>query len=185
MNATEESTLLIKARISSDSFDTSLSGPVVQSTWVNIEARKELYNAIVGGNIQHGLTVIKQHFPTLLPAHIQYKLHCQQFIETVRSSASMEAIEYAHMHLVTDEKQQWAQLIEIAPLIAYTNPQQSGVKHLLAFERRIQLADEVNQTILAQFGIPKETSLERVMKQMALVREELEKNACKEQKMTV
>ncbi|KAF7728554.1 hypothetical protein EC973_005958 [Apophysomyces ossiformis] len=96
----------------------------------------------------------------------------------------MEAIEYAHMHLVTDQKQHRAEMIEIAPLIAYADPHQSNVKHLLAPERRQQLADEVNQEILARFGIARESSMERIMKQMAVVREEKDKTD-KEQKMTV
>lgn len=131
----------------------------------------ELYDAITKGDIARAFELIEQHFPALAshdaqisssvepmaleypvdPSHMQYivfKLRCQQFIEIVRSSNGVDAIQFARKHLQWGHKEYPEMAQEVSSLIAYNDPANSDCGHLLSQERRQQLADEVNAVVL-------------------------------------
>ncbi|KAI8147645.1 CTLH/CRA C-terminal to lish motif domain-containing protein [Fennellomyces sp. T-0311] len=159
--------------------------------WALLDARKDLYDAILNGDIPRAFDVINQHFPALAMhengmetecngdvPHLQYilfKLRCQQFIEIVRSSNEVEAIRFAQTHLRPQHKEFQELTNEVASLIAYRDPLNSNSSHLLSQERRLQLADEVNNIVLSLSNLRHETSLERIYKQGELVEGELAK----------
>ncbi|KAI9493760.1 CTLH/CRA C-terminal to lish motif domain-containing protein [Zychaea mexicana] len=171
-------------------------------TWALLDARKDLYDAILSGNIPRAFDVIKQHFPTLAMHDPQYpqqeqrtesmtvdhenqsmsqlqyilfKLRCQQFVEIVRSSDEVEAIRFAQTHLRPNNKEFQDLTNEVASLIAYRDPHNSKSSHLLSQERRLQLADEVNTVVLSLSNLRNESSFERLYKQNELIESELAK----------
>ncbi|KAI9264280.1 CTLH/CRA C-terminal to lish motif domain-containing protein [Phascolomyces articulosus] len=147
-------------------------------TWALLDARKDLYDAILSGDIPRAFDVINQHFPTLAMhdpqrvsqqqhnpdsmalenevqqqnvSHLQrilFKLRCQQFVEIIRSSKEVDAIRFAQTHLRQQHKEFQELTNEVASLIAYPDPQNSKSGYLLSQERRLQLADEVNNVVL-------------------------------------
>lgn len=135
----------------------------------------ELYDAIVQGNIPQAFDLIYRHFPSLAaqdpnapptpeprviehnssidPSHLRYilfKLRCQQFIEIIRSSDSVQAIEFAKMYLRPQHKDHQHLRDEVSVLIAYSSPEESNYRHLLSQERRQELADQVNTVVLGK-----------------------------------
>ena len=137
----------------------------------------DLYDAILNGNIPQAFTLIHRHFPALaaydtqdpmkleieqqnnhsIDTDLQYiifKLRCQQFIEIVRTSNEMEAIQFAQTHLKPMHKDYHDLTKQVASLIAYPNPHNdASCSHLLSQERRRQLADEVNKVVLGNIYI--------------------------------
>ncbi|KAG2222663.1 hypothetical protein INT45_013477 [Circinella minor] len=167
-------------------------------SWALLDARKELYDAILGGDIPRAFDVINQHFPTLAMhdpqqsrpesmtigndnqnvsqlQRILFKLRCQQFIEIIRSSPEVEAIRFAQTHLRPQHKEFQELTNEVACLIAYPDPHNSNSSHLLSQERRLQLADELNTIVLSLSNLRNESSLERLYKQNNVVESELAK----------
>ncbi|KAI7853226.1 CTLH/CRA C-terminal to lish motif domain-containing protein [Circinella umbellata] len=167
-------------------------------SWTLLDARKELYDAILGGDIPRAFDVINQHFPTLAMhdpqqsrpesmtvgndnqnvsqlQRILFKLRCQQFIEIIRSSTEVEAIRFAQTHLRPQHKEFQELTNEVASLIAYPDPHNSNSSHLLSQERRLQLADELNTIVLSLSNLRNESSLERLYKQNNVVETELAK----------
>lgn len=131
----------------------------------------DLYDAILNGNIPQAFTLIHRHFPALaaydtqdpmkleieqqkkIDTDLQYiifKLRCQQFIEIVRTSSEIEAIQFAQAHLKPMHKDYRDLTNEVASLIAYPDPHNASCSHLLSQERRRQLADEVNKVVLGK-----------------------------------
>ncbi|KAL1934922.1 hypothetical protein VTP01DRAFT_4062 [Rhizomucor pusillus] len=166
--------------------------------WSLLDARKQLYDAIVQGNIPQAFDLIYRHFPSLAaqdpnapptpeprviehnssidPSHLRYilfKLRCQQFIEIIRSSDSVQAIEFAKMYLRPQHKDHQHLRDEVSVLIAYSSPEESNYRHLLNQERRQELADQVNTVVLALSNLKCETALEKIQKQITLVQKEL------------
>lgn len=132
-----------------------------------------MYDAILNGNIPQAFTLIHRHFPALaaydtqdpmkleieqqsnqhIDTDLQYiifKLRCQQFIEIVRTSSEIEAIQFAQTHLKPMHKDYRDLTNEVASLIAYPDPHNASCSHLLSQERRRQLADEVNKVVLGK-----------------------------------
>ncbi|ORZ09305.1 CTLH/CRA C-terminal to lish motif domain-domain-containing protein [Absidia repens] len=167
-----------------------------EQAWLILDARKDIYEAIERGDIPTAFDLIQRRFPGLLQ-HISnrndvvnvdgltenekiwadrvvFKLKCQQFIETVRSSNEVEAIRYAQQNLWPMNEYYQDMITEVAPLIVYTNPEQSSQAYLLSQDCRRQLADEVNDIILAYCKMPKQTAMEMLQKQYQVVQQELQ-----------
>ena len=131
--------------------------------------------AIECGDIPQAFALMEQHFPVfaalddmpnghsppkdpqLAQLHmVLFKLKCQRFIEIIRSStptSSMEALRYAQTYLKPNHGIFKDKVNEVTALIAYADPHQSHSKHLLAQERRDQLAVEVNHVLLGTVNI--------------------------------
>ncbi|KAI8988289.1 CTLH/CRA C-terminal to lish motif domain-containing protein [Mycotypha africana] len=163
-------------------------------TWTLLDARKSIIAAIETGDINLAFALIKKSFPTiavhnLIPNgvpppndneaikihNILFQLKCQQFIEIIRTSTVQQALRYAQVNLRPTNATTTKLVEEVTTLIAYTDPYQSQVGHLLAQDRRSQLATEVNHILLAHCNLPIQTSIERLSRQMLLVEEELAK----------
>ncbi|KAI8342110.1 CTLH/CRA C-terminal to lish motif domain-containing protein [Chlamydoabsidia padenii] len=174
-----------------------------EKAWILLEARKDLYDAIERGDIPKAFDLIQKRFPGLVQNSIfdptfdnnsnkqdndmmetetdkaktyrvLFKLRCQQFIEIVRSSNEVEAIEYAHRYFGPVQNEYHDMITEVAPLIAYAKPEQSEQAHLLSQERRQQLAEEVNCIVLAYCKMPEQTSMEKLQQQYQVVQQELD-----------
>jgi hypothetical protein len=80
--------------------------------------------------------------------HILYKLRCQQFIETLRTSGDLEAIQFAQYYLRPCSKLYPELTQSVTTLIAYKELENEKTRDLLSQERRDMLADQVNEMIL-------------------------------------
>jgi hypothetical protein len=125
--------------------------------WDHISARKSIHHAIQLGDINKAFKLIEHTFPTIITsstiregAHrVLYKLRCQQFIEVLRSEGDAEAIQFAQRHL-RQSHPHYADLADsVTCLIAYPHDNAYAIK-LLSQDRRIAIADEVNQMILGK-----------------------------------
>ncbi|KAF7730056.1 Ran-binding protein 9 [Apophysomyces ossiformis] len=154
--------------------------------WELLDARKELYQAILNGEIPRAFGLLDHHFPSIsrCPSHkTMFKLRCQEFIEIVRSCSIIQAIEFAQRHIKPMHSLYPEETIEVSSLIAYPDPFHSCSRYLLSQDRRQHLADEVNRVILEWCHFATESALERVSKQDVLVRNEWENS--KQQEMKV
>ncbi|CAO3696931.1 hypothetical protein G6F70_000492 [Rhizopus microsporus] len=162
--------------------------------WESVEARKDIYDSIKNGDIEQALTLLEKHFPGLIAEYnrfthrpqidtndaskshfIIYKLYCQQFIETLKSSGALEAIEFARHYLKPCHEIYKEYANNILYLIAYADLEHERVKDVLSQKHRDDIADEVNELLLEIHGLSQQTSLEKIWRQNTVVQTELEK----------
>ncbi|KAL1922779.1 uncharacterized protein VTP21DRAFT_9155 [Calcarisporiella thermophila] len=166
----------------------------------SVEARKRIRDAIINGRIEDSITLIESHFPGALtidpasPSHsartvaTAFQLQCQRFIEYVRAQRLNDALNFAQevlsrfRTLVSGDESYLERLSDVCALMAYKNPAESPVAHLLNQEWREKVADEVNQALLAYCGFPTESTLERVVRQATVVRRELSELEAKDKR---
>ncbi|GAN06815.1 hypothetical protein MAM1_0136d06305 [Mucor ambiguus] len=160
--------------------------------WNHIDARKDIHNAIREGDIGRAFTLIEKHFPNLIRAYntinrmeaaLQdssalpkshctiYKLRCQQFVETLRSSGPIEAIQFAKFYFRPCSKLYKELTDDATSLIAYTDLE----SHDRASQRhRDKIADEVNQMVLESQHFSPQTALEKLWRQKTAIQVELD-----------
>ncbi|KAL7328590.1 hypothetical protein PS15p_206837 [Mucor circinelloides] len=138
--------------------------------WNHIDARRDIHNAIKEGDIGRAFNLIEKHFPNLIRIYntinrmettpedkstlpkshcIIYKLRCQQFVETLRSSGPIEAIQFAKFYFRFCSKIYKELTHDATSLIAYTDLEshdRSSQRH------RDKIADEVNEMILGKLA---------------------------------
>ncbi|CAO3618402.1 unnamed protein product [Mucor fragilis] len=160
--------------------------------WNHIDARRDIHNTIREGDIGRAFTLIEKHFPNLIrtyntinrmEAALQdnatlpkshctiYKLRCQQFVETLRSSGPIEAIQFAKFYFRPCSKIYKELTDDATSLIAYTDLEshdRSGQRH------RDKIADEVNEMILESQHFSPQTALEKLWRQKTAIQVELD-----------
>lgn len=92
------------------------------------------------------------NLPSTLPKshYVLYKLRCQQFIETLRTSGDLQAIQFAQYYLRPCSKIYPDLTNSVTTLIAYQNLEHEKNNDLLSQERRDSIADEVNEMLLGK-----------------------------------
>ncbi|OAD78245.1 hypothetical protein PHYBLDRAFT_179493 [Phycomyces blakesleeanus NRRL 1555(-)] len=164
----------------SDAMDTEEDDP----SWKLLDARKDIYDSILAGNIDRAIQDIRFNFPIMAQVNptaeepsyyeiLMYKLACQEFVEIVRSGEELEAIKFAHTHLGTRHQTLQEIITRVSPLIAYHDPTNCSSSYLFDHEQRQALADEVNMAVLTLSGLPTETALEKLSKQHNVVKDTL------------
>ncbi|KAJ3185720.1 hypothetical protein HDU85_001079 [Gaertneriomyces sp. JEL0708] len=142
-------------------------------------ARKRLYDLVVAGKVSEAIAFCHKTFPTALDVttsdglDVLFELHTQQFIELVRGSAA-DALRYAHSELTNFSHlnpKYMDSLNDILPLLAYADPVTSPLQHYLQPDRRQAVAINLNNYILAQYGLPPIPTLEQLVRQMTVVRD--------------
>lgn len=89
---------------------------------------------------------------TLPKSHlVLYKLRCQQFIETLRTSGDSEAIQFAQYYLRPCNRMYKELTNSVTTLIAFPDLEHEETRHLLSQERRNTIADEVNEMLLGKY----------------------------------
>lgn len=120
----------------------------------------EIHQAIRQGDIDHAFVLIEEHFPALVqlpyeaklngPHYILHKLRCQQFVETLRTSGEMKAIQFAQ-HYLRPHHPVYRELTDsVTCLIAYENFENDITKDITSQARRDKMADQVNEMILGK-----------------------------------
>ncbi|KAL7313236.1 hypothetical protein PS15m_007006 [Mucor circinelloides] len=160
--------------------------------WNHIDARRDIHNAIKEGDIGRAFNLIEKHFPNLIRIYntinrmettpedkstlpkshcIIYKLRCQQFVETLRSSGPIEAIQFAKFYFRFCSKIYKELTHDATSLIAYTDLEshdRSSQRH------RDKIADEVNEMILESQHFSPQTALEKLWRQKIAIQVELD-----------
>ncbi|CAG8691503.1 16211_t:CDS:2 [Acaulospora morrowiae] len=179
----------------------SKSGFDVEFALKSLGVRKQIREYIIAGNIPAALLLCQATFPKVVAVdeddlatsrstEMRFKLHLQQFIETVRAGNSEEALMFALTELrkytehgdPNEKKKYRDSLDEVISIIAYTEPENSPSAKFFAQTRRDQLADEINSMILSYDNQMNESALERIIKQATVVREYLHNAMSKGQK---
>ncbi|KAJ1564470.1 hypothetical protein HK096_007835 [Nowakowskiella sp. JEL0078] len=147
----------------------------------SIEARKKLTTLICSGALQEAISYCRNSTPEEVDVYFQ--LFSQQFIEIARISAAdavafVNEVEFLKFYMNPKYKESF---IDITALLAYPDPSNSPVAHILSQERREKVANCVNSYILASDGMSSSTAIERIIKHGVVSREYLTME-CKDKK---
>ncbi|OBZ87016.1 hypothetical protein A0J61_04938, partial [Choanephora cucurbitarum] len=154
-----------------------------------------IIHAIQQGDIAKAFSFMETHFPDLITAYNNYtpndaqahllhstlyKLRCQQFIETLRTSGDIKAVQFAQKYIRPWRKMYPDITNNVLILIAYHDLENENTRELLSQERRDKMAEQVNKIILASRQFSSSTSLEKIWRQKGLVEEQLTAEKAKE-----
>lgn len=138
-----------------------------------IDARHRIRVAILQGDIADATQQVDALFPglTLRQPHVLFILHCQAFIELVRSSRLLEALNYCQANLAPYrgrmEDVYPDKLNAVVALLAYSRPEASAhVAPLLQHAHREMVASAVNSAVLSESGAQPNSSLQRLLRQL-------------------
>jgi hypothetical protein len=116
-------------------------------------------------------------FPGLVShqPHVLFLLHCQAFIELVRSADALGALGYCQANLAPYRGQMEAaypgKLSTVVSLLAYSRPETNPhVAPLLELAHREAVADAVNSAVLSESGARPSSSLHRILQQLVAAR---------------
>lgn len=162
--------------------------------WSSLDARKDIIDAIKRGDIGKAFSLIELHFPALIRTYntinrlslnekpkplpkshyTLFNLRCQQFIEALRFSGEMEAIQFAQYYLRPCHDIYPDLTNSVTTLIAYEDLTSEHTKDLLSQQRRDDIAEEVNEMILESQHFSPKTTLEKLWRQKTVVQVELD-----------
>ncbi|PNY17900.1 glucose-induced degradation protein 8 [Trifolium pratense] len=150
----------------------------------NMEKRKKIFHYALEGNALKAIELTEQLSPEILEKNtdLLFDLLSLHFVELVRSRKCTEALEFAQTKLSPfgKEGKYMEKLEDFMALLAYKEPEDSPMFHLLSLEYRQQFADSLNRTILAYFNLPNYTAMERLVQQATAVRQCLNEEAGKD-----
>jgi Ran-binding protein 9/10 len=153
-----------------DSSSLSSAAAVENST----KARQTIRKAIHAGDINAARDAIEKLRPDWLARVPQasFALDCQQVIEHVRNSQTLAAVELARDRLLRyTDPSYTATLQSVMGLLAYTDPSESPLAHILTQHRRDEVFDVINEAILVDMGCRAKSSLDVLLRQLIVVDE--------------
>lgn len=130
-----------------------------------LEYRTQVKSLILAGRIGESILYLEEFFPQLFSpsqtmsdghsavnnGELRFYLLCQQFVEMIRQGDATGALEFTETHL-TPLAQTAGNLLthlqDVVVLLAYADPMESPVRHLLDLTHRQTLAHRVNAAIL-------------------------------------
>eukprot|EP01094_Clydonella_sp_ATCC50884_P018857 TRINITY_DN3567_c2_g1_i1.p1 TRINITY_DN3567_c2_g1~~TRINITY_DN3567_c2_g1_i1.p1 ORF type:complete len:232 (-),score=46.76 TRINITY_DN3567_c2_g1_i1:229-924(-) len=133
-----------------------------------VRVRKDICLAVRRGDIEGAMSrmdFISRHDHRDLCQNMRY----QQFIELIRDrniDGEHGALEYARKWLCGDSSDTREQ--DLVTLLAFENPEQSPLGYWMKKERRLFLAEEVNQAMLKMEGIEEEDRLQRLVEHITV-----------------
>ncbi|CAM8935907.1 unnamed protein product [Rhodiola kirilowii] len=143
----------------------------------DMERRKEILRYTLEGNVPKAIELTEKLAPELLEKNkdLHFDLLILRFVELVSSRKSTEALEFALAKLSPfSELQKYRSKLEDSiALLAYEEPQNSPMFHLLSPDHRQQVADSLNRVLLEHNNQPGYSALERLLQQATLVRQYL------------
>eukprot|EP00005_Dracoamoeba_jomungandri_P003823 CAMPEP_0174256932 /NCGR_PEP_ID=MMETSP0439-20130205/6131_1 /TAXON_ID=0 /ORGANISM="Stereomyxa ramosa, Strain Chinc5" /LENGTH=227 /DNA_ID=CAMNT_0015339785 /DNA_START=17 /DNA_END=700 /DNA_ORIENTATION=- len=136
-----------------------------------LQNRKRIMLSIRKGEILDAIKLTNELFPGVLEQNqeVRFKLLCQHFIELIRERKNQEALAFAQQELNCNcaENQKKA-LQNIFPLIAYENPETSPIGGCLSEVHREGVVNSLNSAILESKNLPKEPSLELLLRHLTV-----------------
>ncbi|XP_031488953.1 uncharacterized protein LOC116256682 isoform X2 [Nymphaea colorata] len=142
---------------------------------MEMDKRKPIFHSAMEGNALKAIELTQELAHDLLEKNedLHFDLLSLHFVELVCSKKCTEALEFAQTKLTPFGKvQKFVEKLEdFMALLAYEEPEKSPMFHLLSREYRQNVADSLNQAILAYSNLPSYPSLERLIQQTAVVRQ--------------
>ncbi|XP_010519102.1 PREDICTED: glucose-induced degradation protein 8 homolog isoform X2 [Tarenaya hassleriana] len=113
---------------------------------------------------------------------LHFDLLSLHFVELLCARNCTEALQFARTRLAPFGKDQKyvEKLEDVMALLAYEDPEKSPMFHLLSFEHRQRVADNLNRAILEHANLPSYTPMERVIQQVTVVRQYLKQESGKD-----
>uniref|UniRef100_A0A7N0RBM3 CTLH domain-containing protein n=1 Tax=Kalanchoe fedtschenkoi TaxID=63787 RepID=A0A7N0RBM3_KALFE len=143
----------------------------------DMEKRKETLRFVSEGNVPRAIELTEELAPGLLEKNkdMHFDLLCLHFVELVCAKKCTEAIEFAQTKLTSFGKVQKyvSKLEDSMAMLAYEEPRNSPMSHLLSADHRQQVADSLNRALLEHKGQPRYPALERLLQQATLARQYL------------
>ncbi|KAA0063230.1 glucose-induced degradation protein 8-like protein [Cucumis melo var. makuwa] len=144
---------------------------------VDMAKRKRIYDFAVEGNALKAIELTEEVAPGLLEKNedLHFDLLSLHFVELVCSRKCTEALEFAQVKLAPFGKlhKYVEKLEDFMALLAYEEPEKSPMFHLLSVDYRQRVAESLNRAILAHGNLPSYTAMERLIKQVTVVRQSL------------
>jgi len=140
--------------------------------------RKRIMELICMGNIPEAISSVNSAFPTLLQKNVDvyFRLQSQWFIELIRQKKVTEALKFAQNELssfASKDKKFMEYLQDTFALIAYDEPEMSPVASYLSEGQKEEVAEAVNTAILESLSLPSNSPIERIVKQITVIKETL------------
>jgi hypothetical protein len=146
--------------------------------------RRCVIEAIKQGNMTELGTILRKNFPSFLMENISvaFKLECLNFIELIRLNESGDKLN----EIIENGRRLTGQfppnviesnsklLQDTLALLAYVQPSQSPVAHLLQKSFKVELAEEVDLALLAHEGKSPLSPLHQILRQSQVVMDELQ-----------
>lgn len=154
-----------------------------------LDKRIEIRHSIEEGHILKGQSLINLYYPEMLDNHrnLYFKLQQQHIIELIRQQKINEVLSFVHDQLSIDELRDLTEMEKTLALLAYENPDKSPYSSLLQPSHRLQLASEINDTILQETTgnvEPNKPRLVTLLKLLFWTQSELERKKIQFPKMT-
>nr|XP_010933002.1 glucose-induced degradation protein 8 homolog isoform X1 [Elaeis guineensis] len=150
---------------------------------VDMDKRKSIVHFALDGNALKAIELTEQLAPNLLEddKDLYFDLLSLHFIDLVCSRKCTEALEFAQTKLTPlGRVHKYVQKLEdLMALLAYEEPEKSPMFHLLSSDYRQNIADCLNQAILAHANLPSYSSMERLIQQATVVRQFLHQELSK------
>lgn len=154
-----------------------------------LDKRIDVRHLIEVGDILKAQSLINLYYPELLDIHrdLYFKLQQQHLIELIRQQRINDVLSYVHDQLSVDELKDLNEMERTLALLAYEQPEKSPYSGLLQPSHRLQLASEINDTILQEtIGNiePTKPRLVTLLKLLFWTQNELERKKIQFPKMT-
>ncbi|CAN8311415.1 unnamed protein product [Cochlearia groenlandica] len=143
----------------------------------NMERRKQIIHCVLERKVLKAVELTEQLAQDLLEKNkdLHFDLLCLHFVELISTGKCTEALEFAQKSLAPFGKvQKYVEKLEdVMALLAYEDPEKSPMFHLLSYDYRQQVADNLNRTILEHANHPRYTPMERLIQQVIVARQYL------------
>lgn len=144
-------------------------------TLVDIVNRRRVYTCVVDGDIDGAFKLLNTFYPSVLADNsmIKFKLQCRKFLEMVRDpTKNADAIAYGRelhsQYRQNKQPQIQTTLKTIFSVLAYPDPSYAPeVAHLVNKDQLVNLAEELNSSVLISQGKPGDPSIKRLVREAA------------------
>ncbi len=121
-----------------------------------MQARQAIYDDVASGRVDAALAALQQRYGAALLAarpSLHFRLRVQQFVEHLRPGGAgpEAALQYGRAELGPAARDAGEEelFIDALSLLAYSDPAASPAGHLMQQQHRQQLAEQVNDAIMA------------------------------------
>ncbi|KAL9263667.1 Glucose-induced degradation protein 8-like protein [Drosera capensis] len=150
----------------------------------DMDRRKGIINLVLDGYSLEAIEWTEQLAPDLFQKNkdLHFDLLGLHYVKLVCHRKTDEAVEFAQKVLTPFGMMEsfLEKLEDFMALLAYEEPEKSPMFHLVGLDYRQQIADNLNQAILAHASLPSRSSLERLIQQTLVVGQVLNQEQSKD-----
>ncbi|XP_006838697.2 glucose-induced degradation protein 8 homolog [Amborella trichopoda] len=151
---------------------------------IDIDRRKPIFHCAMEGDGLKAIELTELLAPNLLEEtrDLHFDLLSLHYVELVRSRKCTEALQFAQANLTSFGKiEKYVEKLEdLLALLAYDEPEKSPMFHFLSKDYRQEVAESLNRALLAHANLPSYSSMEKLLKQITVVRQYLHQELGKE-----